>query len=507
MKSSTFSRSRSLLTAIAAMLTAACNGGGGGTADTGPADAGIDGGGADGGGADGGTDAAVRASVWSCLPLASFPTPDGPSSTFTMTFWDIEGVDVTHASVGTTIDACAAGDEACASPLSTATTDASGRATLTVPTLGAPWAGFLSIHSAVSTPAYLFLHPPMWYDGLRWTGPWAVPDATDLAALAGTITIDPARGHVLVLTADCCYLERGAAVGCNGGSDAHDVVVTLDGVAADLVPTNDYASFFFNVEPGPALVEARVRGTGELVGRSEIFVVAGGFSETVVGPTPAVPAGFDCVGSVTWPAAPAASLDATFHSFENPGAPIGDGLPFAGLDVAACAAGSDCATPLDTGVTDATGAVTLTLPTPAQGFTGYLRATATGHLPTRMMFYPPIATAASRWLDASHHKAVLSGADIEALIGGGFTYDAAHAVVIATTIDCGGVFSDAVTVTLDGQPPTFAESGDSVWPDVTPGTVHLVAQLRATGQIIARIDAEAVAGEITAVHFGPMPTP
>lgn len=496
-----FGRSWREVAAVSTLLWVGCAGTTGGV-DGGTADAGIDAGGGD----DGGSDAGARASVWSCLPIAAFPAADGPESSFSLTLWDFEGLDVTHASVGTTVDACAAGDDACASPLSTATTDASGRATLTVPT-PTPWSGFFYLHSATSTPSYLFLHPPIWYDGARWTGPWGVPDATDLAALAGSITIDATRGHVVVLTADCCYLERGPAVGCTSGSDAHDVDVTIDGVAPDVVPAGDYAALFFNLPPGPALVEARVRGTHQLVGQAEIFVAAGALSQTVIGPTPPRPSGFECVGSVTWPAAPAASLDATFRSFENPAAPVGDGLPFAGLEVDVCAHGSDCTTPLDTGTTDATGAVTLTLPTPGTGFDGFLRTTAAGHLPTQFVFYPPIATASSRWLAASHHKAVLSASDIDALIGGGFTFDPAHAVVITTTTDCDGAFSDAVTVTLDGAVPSLVGGGDSVWPDVTPGTVHLFAQLRDTGEIIARIDATAVAGEITAVHFGPMPRP
>jgi hypothetical protein len=333
-----------------------------------------------------------------------------------------------------------------------------------------------------------------------------VPDHDDLVAIAGTETLDETRGHSVVLTADCCYLlgGPGTPVECRR-SDTNELEVTIDGVSPENTGMDDYG-VWINLEPGPALVEARLRTTHDLVGQEEIFIVAGGLSQTVIGPTPHRPTGFECAGSVTWPAAPAATLEATFRSFENPAAPIGDGSPFEGLDVAVCAAGSDCASPLDTGVTDATGAVTLTLPTPGQGFTGYLRMSTAEHLPTRLIFYPPIATAESRWLQPTHHKAVLSASDLEAYVGSGFTYEPTRATIIATTTDCTGLFSAAVDVALDGS-PMLGHGGDTVWVDVTPGTVHLVATLHATGEIIAEIDAEAVAGEITAVHFGPMPMP
>ena len=449
-------------------------------------------------------DAARRASVWSCLPLFDFPAPEGPTHTFTIELTELDGFDVSVPSVGTRVTACPLGDQDCGTPLSDDTTDASGYATLTVPAPGVPWRGFLRFQSATSVPTQLFLLPPVWRDDVWWSGPWAVPDREDLVAIAGAEALDDTRGHALVLTADCCYLEGGAGTPAEcRRSDTNELEVTIDGIPPENTGIDDYG-VWINLEPGPALVEARLRTTHELVGQEEIFIVAGGLSQTVIGPTPQRPTGFECVGAVTWPDAPAASLEATFRSFENPAAPIGDGRPFEGLEVTVCAAGSDCASPLDTGVTDATGAVTLTLPTPGPGFTGYLRATAAGHLPTRMTFSPPIATSDSRWLQATHHKSVLSASDLEAYVGSGFTYDPTRATLIATTTDCTGLFSAAVDVALDGAPAP-GHGGDTVWVDVTPGTVHLVATLHATGEIIAEIDAEAVAGEITAVHFGPMP--
>ncbi|MFO0708659.1 MAG: hypothetical protein U0353_02410 [Sandaracinus sp.] len=449
-------------------------------------------------------DAARRASVWSCLPLAQFPTPTDRSQGFTLSLTELDGFTPSGPSVGTRVEACALGDEACTHVIAEDTSNADGEVSLVVPTPGVPWQGFLRFTSATSLPNQLFLLPPTWGDFAWWGGPWAVIDHDDLVALAGSETLDDTKGHVVVLTADCCYVEstRAAPPECRG-SDTNELEVTVDGVPSENTGMDDYA-LFINLEPGPALVEARLRTTHELVGQEEIFIVAGGLSQTVIGPTPARPAGMACVGSVTWSDAPAATLDATFQSFQNPATPIGDGMPFEGLVVDVCGAGTDCSAPLDTGTTDAAGSVTLTLPTPGFGFTGYLRSTAADHLPTRMIFYPPIATAESRWLASTHHKWVLSGDDLEQMVTG-YTYSPTLATVIATTTDCAGAFSEAVDVTLDGA-PAANDSGDSLWLDVTPGPVHLVAHLRSTGEILARIDAQAVAGEITAVHFGPMPT-
>jgi len=453
---------------------------------------------------------ARRASVWSCLgDSLAWPDPVNAQATFGLTFIDMDGASEGPPLNGATVDACPGGDVACSAPDSTATTAGLGRVELTVPTPGVGWHGFMRVTSAGHVPTHVFLSHSIWHDAAWWSGPWAVFETTDLeswaASLSPPLTLDPAMGHALVLTADCCYLERvGAAPrGCSR-SDTDELAVTIDGVAPSDSRAGDYFYAFFNLEPGPATIEARLRSTGDVVGRSEIFIVPGGFSEGVIGPTPIRPFGFECVGSVSWPDAPAASLDATFQSFQDADPPDGDGMAIDGLAVAVCAAASDCASPLDTGTTDATGAVTLTLPTPGQGFTGYLRATATGRLPLRMSFFPPIATSESRWLAASHRKTVFTAAQLESLVGGGYTHDPARAVVIATTTDCMGNFSDAVDVSLGGTAAVNA-GGDSLWVDVAPGTVELVATLRSTGEEIARMNVQAVAGEITAVHFGPMP--
>lgn len=219
------------------------------------------------------------------------------------------------------------------------------------------------------------------------------------------------------------------------------------------------------------------------------------------------PAGFDCVGSVTWPTATGPSIEATFRSFTR-WAPSGPDGPFAGLEVALCAAGGDCESPLDTGTTDASGAVTLTMPTPGHGFAGYLHASAADHVSMRMEFFPPISTVDSRWLGADHYKAVLTGADIESIVADpGYTYDPARGVVVATIIDCAGEFDvfGEVDVSANGVAGAVHEAGDTVFVDVEPGDIEIVAVLGTTGEEIARIDSRVSAGEITAIHFGPMP--
>lgn len=237
-------------------------------------------------------DAGGRASVWACLdgPVA-WPDPINANATFDLTFIDVDGAVEGPPLNGATIDACPAGDPTCATPDSTATTAGLGRAQLTVPTPGVGWHGFVRVTSAGHMPTHVFLSHSIWHNAAWWSGPWAVPETADLETWAGSlspaITLDASRGHAMMLTADCCYLERvgGAPAGCER-SDTDELSVTIDGVEPDASAPGEYFYAFFNLEPGPAIVEARLRSTGDVVGRQEIFIVAGGFSEGVIGPTP-----------------------------------------------------------------------------------------------------------------------------------------------------------------------------------------------------------------------------
>lgn len=221
---------------------------------------------------------------------------------------------------------------------------------------------------------------------------------------------------------------------------------------------------------------------------------------------------FACVGEVVFPNAPAASLDISIRFFHLPqslGDPA-DGAPAEGITVLACADGTDCSTPIDSATADATGAIALTLPTPGTGFAGYLRQSTADYVPVDMRFWPPIAAASSRWLQADFVPAAIPTAvfpEFVAAVAPTVILDDAKGTVIATTIDCDGAFTTAVTVKLDGADPDVDANGDHVFFNVTPGSIELVTTLTESGAEIARISGTVAAGEVSAFHYGPMPAP
>jgi hypothetical protein len=223
-----------------------------------------------------------------------------------------------------------------------------------------------------------------------------------------------------------------------------------------------------------------------------------------------IPDVFACVGNVEYPQAPAATVDFTraYYHFSAAYGDPGDLGPFEGVTVSACAVDTDCSTPLDSDVTDAMGEATVTLPTPGVGFEGYLLLTGTDVVPIRTYMLPPVADAESRWMKLDWKPVVLL-TDVWAnfaLANQGGTIDPTKGHVIASVMDCESYFTDAVTVTLDGNPSDFASSGDSVFFNVNPGMVEIVAKLE-DGTEVARLSYPVVAGEITAANFGPTPTP
>lgn len=215
-----------------------------------------------------------------------------------------------------------------------------------------------------------------------------------------------------------------------------------------------------------------------------------------------------CVGHVQFPQAPAATLDITrrFYHFSKTYGDPADYGPFEGATVDACAKGSDCSTPSDTSVTDAQGDAKLTLPTPGVGFEGYLRVHGTDIVPLDLYMLPPIADATSRFLATDWKPVVLLTS-----VWANFTQAKAGAApdptkghVITSTMDCDGVFTSDVTVTVNGLTPQDSAAGDSVFVNVTPGAIDVVAKL-GNGTQVAHLTGTVVAGEILALHFGPTP--
>ena len=233
---------------------------------------------------------------WTCLGQVEWE----PSPTETVTIEiDLRDLPTTEA-FSASVDACAREDVACASPLDSARTVPysmpwydvpTSYARLTIPTPGVGFDGFLRVTpDEVSVETYVWPLPPV-HEGLfPWSGPYETYSAEALretAAQAG-IALDMSRAHVMVLRSACGYL------GTHGGNGTYEIEVTLDGRAPDPIPEEvrgctgnaTCVEWFFDVEPGPVSVEARLHFSEELVGRVDAHVWAGGLTYLIVGPTP-----------------------------------------------------------------------------------------------------------------------------------------------------------------------------------------------------------------------------
>jgi hypothetical protein len=136
--------------------------------------------------------------------------------------------------VGAAVKACAKLDYACANPLDTATADANGLVTLTVPGGLSGFDGYLEVNGGQVAGSGAAVFPSLWYpipfivaDG--WRGRTLLLSADEyvgLAAATGT-TLDPTRGHVALNAVDCAYGPAADVTFSVDVADAQTVVFYL----------------------------------------------------------------------------------------------------------------------------------------------------------------------------------------------------------------------------------------------------------------------------------------
>lgn len=236
---------------------------------------------------------------------------------------------------------------------------------------------------------------------------------------------------------------------------------------------------------------------------------AGAAGSAATGGTGGAAGPWGCVGKVVYPPAPAPTLDIWLRFYHAP-APHDPAsfAPFAGASIDACAKDSDCSTPLASSLTNPQGDANLSLPTVGVGFEGFLRAHSSAIVTTDLQFFPPIADASNRFLNADWQPILFlpSAWESFAKAFAGTSIDPTRGHVITTTIDCQGAFTPAVVVTVNGAAPAFAGQGDSVFFNLPPGPVEVKGAL-GDGTLVAQLSSQVTAGRITALHFGPTELP
>lgn len=223
------------------------------------------------------------------------------------------------------------------------------------------------------------------------------------------------------------------------------------------------------------------------------------------------PPGYECLANTTLPDAPAPSFEASLRFYQinpdwDPLTNVGTlRLPIEGLVVDVCESPPDCPAPYDTGVTDALGDVTLTIPTPGKGFPGALRLSAPGFITLYYVVYPPVRDAQDPWYaNVDHMQPIYTPATLAQRLA--VLYDPTKSSITVGTADCVSLYDDAVSVTIDdGQAPTLGTGSSVFFLNIEPGTHRVDAVLVPTGQPLASVDVIVPQGEMAAVHLGPIP--
>jgi hypothetical protein len=225
---------------------------------------------------------------WSCVGSVVVPTPTETSVEFTGTAIDY----MTSAPLsGATVKVCEATDLACATPLDTATTDAAGQATVTVPFGTTGFAGYFDVQQTGYLPMLRWIYPPMTALPVVDARVVLVMDTATVGMLAAVLgaTADPARGHLVVSALDCANAR---AAGVEAEVDTADGSTTSFYIAGSLPSATATetdgtgTAGWLNLPTGPAVITLRRADTGATVAQATVGIRAGAASAIVLSPTP-----------------------------------------------------------------------------------------------------------------------------------------------------------------------------------------------------------------------------
>jgi hypothetical protein len=218
-----------------------------------------------------------------------FPTP-GPSDLTLSVNESTTGSPV----VGAIAKACHREDLTCANPISTGSTDASGKVTLALPDAPAAGYGFQGYFD-ISSPQQAMVHY-LYFLSFPLSEPHAqlamlvlTPGALDGMVAVAHVTLDPTRGQVAVVAQDCLLT---GAPGVSFAADAIDAQTReLYFIASELSTTatatdSSGLAFFFNVPPGSLTIRATPKAVGTVSSTASLYVQPGALSFVQAIPTP-----------------------------------------------------------------------------------------------------------------------------------------------------------------------------------------------------------------------------
>ena len=193
---------------------------------------------------------------WSCAG----DTPEAPSSEMVTMSVVLEGFPDGNPVSGATVKVCAAGDlERCEAPLSTETTDAEGRISITLP---ADFGGYLEATGGNRFPSLLyFTRPPT--EGRQESFP--VLGDSIVNGFAGILgaTIDPNRGHAALIALDCrSRTASGVQFTAANSDDQTTYGYAVEGLPAPEATATDSSGIIgiFNLPAGVTTISGEADG-------------------------------------------------------------------------------------------------------------------------------------------------------------------------------------------------------------------------------------------------------
>ncbi len=226
-----------------------------------------------------------------------------------------------------------------------------------------------------------------------------------------------------------------------------------------------------------------------------------------------------CVGNVTWDEPSADSYELTLIAYE-----LQSGSYIEGLAVRACATDdATCATPLEEAVTDAQGAVTLTVPSAVEGLGAYFEITGATVTPT--LAYLNFTDNVTSFEQGTFYTPVMSTGTTSLLTGVmQVTLDPDRGHVLFQARDCGNYSLPGVSVAVDvadaesttayingSMPSTTATvtdpSGRGAVVNLPPGAASVTGSIEPAGTAYSAFDVLVRAGFMTTVNVVPTPEP
>jgi hypothetical protein len=211
---------------------------------------------------------------WECL-AAPLPTPPRSATLYLLMSDPSMSVNMSQPQgtpvPGLTVTACARLDAACSAPLVTsAPTDASGRATIMVP--GGFDGYFQTLGNATYMPA-LYTHEPILGDQLL-SQVVMRPNLLSLAAKIAGATLDPSEGSVIVYLLDC-NSTRAAGATFDAGPSVRLFYLNQSLPSPTATETDSTGSGFAPNVPAGVITVTATNAAGVLIASTTTFVRAG----------------------------------------------------------------------------------------------------------------------------------------------------------------------------------------------------------------------------------------